>query len=136
MKNNKTRIAFGILGWMATAAIPFLGSRWYQEVFIPVSGNIFSGVSPVGITLTLLLVTIISLAVGGWIGYSWNNKTIEKIPKEYQFVTKGAILTRDGKDLCSKCFFQHRREIPLKENQGTNILECISDINHQYSRWS
>lgn len=139
LENNKQRV-LAVLAWTASAFLPFLLDRWYWDVFVQVADNTFSGVKPIGVALTLVLVAMLSLAVGGALVYWWHRTSIETFPRKYSFEKRGAILTRNGKDFCSKCFFQNRREIPLKENEknpeGQIVLECILNPDHQYRRWN
>jgi hypothetical protein len=123
-----------IAGFLAGVAVPALCGAFWNTVVLPLTeGRELS-------TSSLLVVSILCLSLGFLLGLlrgrAWSGREIERIPPEYTFERKGAILKRGDVELCSKCFFQHRREIPLKENQGSKILECVADINHQYARWA
>jgi hypothetical protein len=130
----RPRVIVGLLGWLATACLPFLLQQWYIQVLVQVSNNIFSNVKPIGVSLTLLIVSIIMLGAGFLAGWSWFGRKIEQFPQGYTFDPNGAILTKNGRELCSKCFFEKRREVPLKNNEGSDIKECILESAHRFKR--
>ena len=107
MRKQSKAIVLAILGWMGTAAIPFVMANWYSEAFVHVADSIFANVKPTGIALTLVLGAILSTAIGGFLIYLWLRTSIEHLPKKYKFErwsTVGQRPVSRGVRLCITIF--------------------------------
>lgn len=118
------------------AVVPFLGARWWDAFSPSIANFLFPEPYPTAQLLTTLLPGSLSLLLGYALGQSWHGREIELIPDGYILKRQGAVLYKPDKtQICSVCFFQDRREIPLKENRNSAILECVINKEHTYKEW-